>query len=61
MITTEEAQSYPLADTNLGRRLERTEALANAAFVEARADRVLTKAVSGIVDVPREKPARGKA
>lgn len=40
MNTTEEAQAYPLADIDLGRRLERTEALANAAFIDARADRV---------------------
>lgn len=38
MNTTEEAQAHPLADIDLGRRLERTEALANAAFIEARAD-----------------------
>jgi hypothetical protein len=31
------AQSHPLTDLSLARRLERTEAVANAAFVEARA------------------------
>jgi GNAT superfamily N-acetyltransferase len=31
-------ESYPLADLALARRLERTEAMANAAFVDARAE-----------------------
>jgi GNAT superfamily N-acetyltransferase len=32
------SESYPLADLALARRLERTEAMANAAFVDARAE-----------------------